>query len=195
MRGELIKLHKRLGTTIVYVTHDQVEAMTMGELVVVMKDGVVQQFGAPLEIYRQPRNIFVAEFIGSPAMNFLEGRIEIDSGQIIVGDQVMRISIAQVGIGAMKLPVNRQIVVGIRPEHLAIESEIQQESEAIAIEGMVEVVEPLGAETIMEVNCRGSSLLARIKGDTLPPVGKNIRLIAEVNRFYFFDQTSGNRIS
>lgn len=167
----------------------------MGELVVVMKDGVVQQFGAPLEIYRQPRNIFVAEFIGSPAMNFLEGRIEIDSGQIIVGDQVMRISIAQVGIGAMKLPVNRQIVVGIRPEHLAIESEIQQESEAIAIEGMVEVVEPLGAETIMEVNCRGSSLLARIKGDTLPPVGKNIRLIAEVNRFYFFDQTSGNRIS
>jgi multiple sugar transport system ATP-binding protein len=194
MRGELIKLHKRLGTTIVYVTHDQVEAMTMGEIVVVMKDGVVQQYGAPLEIYRDPQNLFVAEFIGSPAMNFLPGHIDANQRQIVSRGEAIRLPFDEGKFSDSGSLAFSEIVIGIRPEHLTIEQVARTVAGSIDIEGTVEVVEPLGAETIVEVNCRGSSLLARVKGDALPRMGESLRLAADLGRFYYFDRATGGRI-
>src|SRR5262249_23048852 len=160
-------LHKRLGTTIVYVTHDQVEAMTMGEMVVVMKDGVVQQSGSPMEVYRNPQNLFVAEFIGSPAMNFIPGRIDAARRAAVGEGEVFAVPVAD-GMLATAAAGRSEVVIGIRPEHLTVASPSDGSPSALRIEGTVEVVEPLGAETMVEVNCRGKRLLARIKGDALP---------------------------
>jgi multiple sugar transport system ATP-binding protein len=187
MRSELIKLHKRLGTTIVYVTHDQVEAMTMGELVVVMKDGVIQQQGAPLEIYNNPVNLFVAEFIGSPAMNFLRGTAE--------GGRVM-------APGGLSLPLPREVpaeadfVVGLRPEHLAVEPQAGFQP----LDSRVEVVEPLGAETIVEISVASATssaatLTARIRGETVPAVGSALRFHIDPARLYLFDRKTGDRLA
>jgi ABC-type sugar transport system ATPase subunit len=194
MRGELIKLHKRLGTTIVYVTHDQVEAMTMGQMVVVMKDGIVQQYGAPMEIYRNPRNLFVAEFIGSPAMNFLSGRFDILKRQALSTGGVFELPLDERMIRAAGTAVAGDIVIGIRPEHLTVAIEGSESKGDIHFEGTVEVVEPLGAETIIEVNCRGVGLLARVKGEILPEVGQTLNLRAESDHFYYFDKESGERV-
>ncbi|MDB6085404.1 MAG: carbohydrate transporter ATP-binding protein family [Gammaproteobacteria bacterium] len=191
MRGELIRLHKRLGTTVVYVTHDQVEAMTMGEIVVVMKDGAVQQAGAPLDIYRDPENLFVAEFIGSPSMNLLRGRA--DPGQRrVVSDQGGLHLPFDGTLGGERPSASREMVIGIRPEHLSIGP--GPAAGEVALEGVVEVVEPLGAETMVEFNCSGVRILARITGDVLPAVGETLRLCAELRRFYFFDAATGERI-
>jgi multiple sugar transport system ATP-binding protein len=194
MRGELIRLHKRLGTTIVYVTHDQVEAMTMGQIVVVMKDGVVQQYGTPLDIYREPQNLFVAEFIGSPAMNFLPGRIDAARHHIVGDSGTIRLPFDEKRFAASGSAANSEIVIGIRPEHLTIEAEARDLPGSIHMEGLVEVVEPLGAETIVEVNCPGGSVLARVKGDIVPSVGQKLRLGADLARFYYFDKATGRRL-
>ena len=183
MRSELIKLHKRLGTTIVYVTHDQVEAMTMGELVVVMKDGVIQQQGAPLEIYNDPVNRFVAEFIGSPAMNFFDGAVEPASGRVVAANGL-----------ELRLPPglaeDDPVVFGLRPEHLALEVRPGFQS----LDGVIEVTEPLGAETIVEVNVRGTSLTARLRGEQVPVAGSSIRLHVDPARLYLFHRDSGQRL-
>jgi multiple sugar transport system ATP-binding protein len=194
MRGELIRLHKRLGTTIVYVTHDQVEAMTMGEMVVVMKDGVVQQSGSPMEIYRSPDNIFVAEFIGSPAMNFIAGRIDVPKQSAIGDDNVIEIPVGDSILRTIGKAARPEVVIGIRPEHLTVASPSDSGRHALRIECTVEVVEPLGAETMVEVNCRGKRLLSRIKGDTLPTVGEKLILYADRDRFFYFDKETGRRL-
>jgi multiple sugar transport system ATP-binding protein len=183
MRSELIKLHKRLGTTIVYVTHDQVEAMTMGELVVVMKDGVIQQQGAPLEIYHDPVNLFVAEFIGSPSMNFFEGTFDSATGR----------AIADNGLG-VALPESAAaggpIVFGLRPEHLLMDPHPGCQT----IDGTIDVVEPLGAETILEVNVGGTALTARVNGERLPKMGSPARFHVDPKRLYLFRKSDGMRI-
>ena len=137
MRGELIRLHKRLGTTIVYVTHDQVEAMTMGQVVVVMKDGIVQQSGAPMDIYHSPHNIFVAEFIGSPAMNFLPGRIDVSRRAAVSDDEVVSIPVADSVVDAINASNTTKIVIGIRPEHLAVVKESDHGGDACRLDGIV----------------------------------------------------------
>jgi len=181
MRSELIKLHKRLGTTIVYVTHDQVEAMTMGELVVVMKDGVIQQKGAPLDIYNNPVNLFVAEFIGSPAMNFLPAKAE--NGRVAAPGGLSVPLPAQAAAGG-------DYVVGLRPEHLAVDPQPGFQ----AVDAKVDVVEPLGAETIVEVSVPGATMTARIRGETVPTVGSALRLHVDPSKLYLFDKASGARL-
>ena len=183
MRNELIKLHKRLEATIVYVTHDQVEAMTMGELVVVMKDGVIQQQGAPLEIYHDPVNMFVAEFIGSPSMNFFDGTVDAVNGTAVAGNGLR----CDLPAGAV---ASGPLVFGLRPEHL--QTEIQPGFQAI--DGTVEVVEPLGAETILEVSVCDMALTARISGELLPPIGSTLRFYIDSKRLYLFRKQDGTRI-
>src|SRR6201999_2277414 len=131
MRGEIKDLHQRLGTTTVYVTHDQIEAMTMADKIVVMQGGHVEQIGAPLELYDRPENIFVAGFIGSPAMNFLKG--QISDGAFAMGD----LSLALPGAG--RAAEGTQVVYGVRPEHWRLDPE--------GVPATVRVVEPTGAET------------------------------------------------
>jgi multiple sugar transport system ATP-binding protein len=193
MRSELIKLHKRLGTTIVYVTHDQVEAMTMGELVVVMNQGLVQQIGPPLQIYNDPNNLFVAEFIGSPAMNLFPARIDATHDSIMVGDGAFTIPLGSELANAARGPAPTPLVLGIRPEHFAVADGHQLPKEML-LDAQIEVVEPLGAETIIEVDCKGIPITARLRGDAVLKPGAAVRLGFDSARVYLFEEATGRRV-
>jgi multiple sugar transport system ATP-binding protein len=193
MRSELIKLHKRLGTTIVYVTHDQVEAMTMGELVVVINEGRVQQIGPPLQIYNDPNNLFVAEFIGSPAMNLFPARIDTDHDSIMVGDSAFTVPLGSELAHAVRRTTPTPLVLGIRPEHFAV-ADGQQSPKQMLLDAQIEVVEPLGAETIIEVDCKGIPITARLRGDDVLTPGAAVRLGFDSARVYLFDEATGSRV-
>jgi multiple sugar transport system ATP-binding protein len=178
MRTEIKELHQRLKTTTIYVTHDQIEAMTMADKIVVMHDGLVEQIGAPLEVYDRPANRFVAGFIGSPAMNFIPGKAS--SGRIaIAGDSY------SVPVDA-RLEENREVVLGIRPEHLEIAAD--------GFEAEVVVVEPTGSETQLFARLGGQEIAAvfRERHEFVP--GQRIRLRPRSDCLHLFDPSSGQRI-
>jgi multiple sugar transport system ATP-binding protein len=182
MRAEIKELHQRLKTTTIYVTHDQIEAMTMADKIVVMHDGIVEQIGAPLDLYDHPQNLFVAGFIGSPAMNFLNGRIVANG------------SAAFEGGGGLKIPLPRpasapsgKAVLGVRPEHLRI-------SDA-GFAAEVVVLEPTGSE--VQVLARlpgGEEIIAVFRERHLFRPGEMIRLAPEPGLVHLFDAESGRRI-
>ncbi|MBE1202762.1 sn-glycerol-3-phosphate ABC transporter ATP-binding protein UgpC [Aminobacter carboxidus] len=179
MRAEIKALHQRLKTTTVYVTHDQVEAMTMADKIVVMRDGLVEQQGSPLELYDRPRNMFVAGFIGSPSMNFIGGTIKkrrFVSGNGLLGHDTDISPMA--GDGA--------VILGVRPEHLSIDTS--------GIEATVLVVEQTGSETTVLLDAGGTrmTLLARERLTTVP--GETVRIAPDYSRLHFFDPASGLRL-
>ena len=163
MRTELARLHQRLKTTTVYVTHDQVEAMTLGDRIVVMRDGVIQQVGEPLEIYNRPANRFVAGFIGSPAMNFLEGKIE--AGCFVGCSVNFRLDELQVDDGP--------VVFGFRPEDVVAGDSA---GHPLLAEVSVDVVERMGHESVIYFDLEGAPMVARLKGDTAAKSGDRFRL-------------------
>jgi multiple sugar transport system ATP-binding protein len=178
MRTEIKALHQRLKTTSVYVTHDQIEAMTMADKIVVMNAGRVEQIGTPLQCYDNPANLFVAGFIGSPSMNFIPGRV---SGG--------RISLSQ-GIdfplhGKATLESNREVILGVRPEHLAVSSE--------GLPAEVVVVEPTGADTQIFCKLAGTDINAVVRERHEFHPGENIRLAPQLT--YLFDPASGARLA
>jgi len=181
MRFEIQKLHRRLGTTSLYVTHDQVEAMTLAQRMVVMNAGRAEQIGTPMEVYQNPATVFVAGFIGSPAMNFIDGR-SMDDGRIQLD-----------GSGVLIVPkapaAGKKITVGIRPEHLTP----SKPSEANLV-GRVEVIEALGADTLLHVAVAGSTIIARLPAGTPAEVGEPIALAADRDRIYMFDADTGARV-
>jgi multiple sugar transport system ATP-binding protein len=186
MRTEIKELQQRLQTTSVYVTHDQIEAMTMADKIVVMRDGNVEQMGGPLDVYDHPANTFVAGFIGSPAMNFLEGSLRRANGaaQVIMDDgTVLPITTAS---GAED---GRPVVCGIRPEHFALVGE----SEGLPAE--VAVVEPTGAETIVVFRFAGLALQVLFKERHVLAPGQKVALTPLPEAAHLFDRTSGMRIS
>ena len=176
MRASISKLHKRLGVTTVYVTHDQVEAMTMGSRIVVMKDGVIQQVDTPINLYDKPVNKFVGGFMGSPAMNFLVGTVQ--DGQIRGGGFGVRADSELTGkLGSHN---GKKVYMGIRPEDLHVSGNTEIPAEGHTISATVEVVEPLGAETIVIASVEGDqSLVARLDAHINPEVGTPIELIAD----------------
>jgi len=194
MRGELIKLQRRLSVTSIYVTHDQVEAMTMGEVVVIMRDGVVQQQGTPLSIYQDPDNLFVAQFLGSPAMNVFEGEHETDSGLVRAVEGGLTVDLGQQLCEHFAGAGTKRVVFGIRPEHLAIDAASAANDSRASVEGTVELVEALGADTIIEVDIFGTTLAAKIDADRTPNVGARVRLSLDPKRVYLFDRHSGERL-
>ncbi|MCB9525520.1 MAG: sn-glycerol-3-phosphate ABC transporter ATP-binding protein UgpC [Myxococcales bacterium] len=178
MRVELSKLHRSLGATSLYVTHDQVEAMTLADRIVLLKGGVVQQIGAPLELYDRPDNTFVATFIGSPAMNLLTGE-RTAAGVTGAGFQVAFQGAGQVG---------QPVVLGVRPEHLR-----PVEAGAAVFSGTVEVVEPMGSESF--VYCRhGEQLLVVRTKDAPPSPGALMHLAPEPGRLHLFDGATQGRL-
>jgi sn-glycerol 3-phosphate transport system ATP-binding protein len=181
MRFEIQKLHRRLGTTSLYVTHDQVEAMTLAQRMVVMNAGRAEQIGTPMEVYQNPATVFVAGFIGSPAMNFIDGRSE-DNGRIQLD-----------GSGALIVPkapaAGKKLTIGIRPEHLTP----SKPSEANLV-GSVEVIEALGADTLLHVAVAGRTIIARLPAGTPAEVGEPIALAADRDRIYMFDAETGARV-
>jgi sn-glycerol 3-phosphate transport system ATP-binding protein len=181
MRLEIQKLHRRLATTSLYVTHDQVEAMTLGERMIVMSAGRAEQVGTPMDVYANPATRFVAGFIGSPAMNFLAGRAGA-GGRVVLehGGEMRTGAAAEDG---------RAVSVGIRPEHLSPCAEADA-----MLTGVVEMVEQLGADTLVHVAHGGDLVVARLAQGVLPPVGSAVPLRADPARVCLFDADTGARI-
>ncbi|HSU64842.1 MAG TPA: sn-glycerol-3-phosphate ABC transporter ATP-binding protein UgpC [Burkholderiales bacterium] len=192
MRVELKRLHDRLETTAIYVTHDQVEAMTLGDRVVVMKDGVVQQEGEPLELYGRPVNRFVASFIGSPAMNFAEVSIAEAGGALWAETGGLRVKVPPAKAEALRRHAGRHVVLGVRPEALRIAG--GADSAEYAFDSVVEVVEPLGNEILLDVRAGANAMVARVDPATRVKVHEKVRLAFDPERLHFFDPGSGAAI-
>jgi multiple sugar transport system ATP-binding protein len=185
MRVELKRLHERLETTAIYVTHDQVEAMTLGSRVVVMKDGWVQQVGEPLEIYSRPANKFVAGFIGSPAMNFLPVTVSETNGTIFLETTGLRTKVPAEKASALKAYKGQPLTLGIRPEDLRVGS--GTDSSDLAFDAVVEVVEPLGSEILLNVSVGGQSVVCRVEPSVKARPHEKIRMAFVPERIHFFD--------
>ena len=184
MRAEISGLHNRLQATMIYVTHDQVEAMTMGDKIVVMKDGIIQQIGDPLTLYNQPLNRFVAGFIGSPPMNFLSVRLEGDGKNIVADEGNFKLNLAGPVTDLLGSYIGKEIIFGIRPEDLKFEPKA---TEGTYIKSSVEVIEPLGAETHLYVNTGSHQIIARVEPTVEVRVGEEAKFIPNLERAIFFD--------
>ncbi len=192
MRIEINKLHKRLKTTMIYVTHDQVEAMTMGDRIVVLKDGVIQQVDAPLELYNKPVNLFVAGFIGSPAMNFIRGELH-RNGELYFKTNDLQIKLTNIHAQRLKTYSKREIILGVRPEHFEIFEPGLHETFP-ALESEIEVVEPMGAETYAYLKKGKTSLSARLQPKESIKVGYTVKLALHPEKLHFFDPDSERAI-
>ncbi|MDK4724113.1 ABC transporter ATP-binding protein [Rhizobium sp. CNPSo 3968] len=200
MRTEIKRLHQTTGKTIVYVTHDQIEAMTLATKIAVMRDGVVQQFGTPAEIYNNPANMFVADFMGSPAMNLLSGKILKDSNGLAV-------SLERAAGEAMKLPIapsltslaayeDRNVVFGIRPEALTDPEGADRNARSLAENDcLIEVVEPAGSDTFAVTKLGGKEVVARLRADARINAGETARLAFNLDKVVFFDPQTQVRIA
>lgn len=188
MRAEIAKLHQRLNTTVIYVTHDQTEAMTMGDRIVVMKDGIIQQVGAPQEIYNHPNNMFVASFIGSPSMNFIRGNLLEEGGAIFFRAEGFNVRLPEGRYGLIrdKGVIGKPIVLGIRPENVSDEAMLMETFPESIINAEVEVVELLGAESYLYLNVVGQSLVARVAARSDVKTRTNVRLALDVNKVHLF---------
>jgi multiple sugar transport system ATP-binding protein len=179
MRTEIKALHQRLKTTTIYVTHDQVEAMTMADRIVVMRDGLVEQIGSPLGLYDQPRNLFVAGFIGSPSMNFIRGRLE---GGKFRGEGGVEVALGKTASGQD----GREVVCGIRPDKVGLGN---SGSEVVVV-----VVEPTGAETQVVVDAGGTQIVCLLRDRVAIRPGEKIRLTLDAKDVHLFDAATGARL-
>ncbi|MFJ1311654.1 ABC transporter ATP-binding protein [Agrobacterium sp. P15N1-A] len=184
LRAEIKQLHQRLGSTMIYVTHDQVEAMTMADRIVVLKDGHIQQIGAPQELYRNPRTRFVAGFIGAPAMNFLP--VQLSKGVATLPDGT------RIPVSVERRDYEGAAELGVRPEHLSLDSAHRASSSA-TISGPVQLIEPLGADTLALLDIAGNRLNCRLPGDMAPAPGEILTVSFDPDRCVLFDQ-AGARI-
>lgn len=192
MRAEIIKLHQRLQTTTIYVTHDQTEAMTMATRLVVMKDGVIQQIGTPKEVYEKPVNIFVASFIGSPSMNFFN--VKMVGDKVSIGNNSFDIPEKKLQkIRELKYQ-NKEVILGIRPEDIHINLDSSTQSGANSFTSRVDVAELMGAETILYFNFNGQEFIARANTRSEFQHGQDIELSFDLNRAHFFDKESNKRM-
>jgi len=191
MRVELKRLHERLETTAIYVTHDQVEAMTLGDRVVVMKDGLVQQVGDPLGIYSKPRNRFVAGFIGSPAMNFVECAVA-GNGELSVDAQGFRIVVPAAQKASLERYRGKPVTLGVRPED--IREATTDAPSGYGIDAVVEVVEPLGNEILLNVKVGQHWMVARIPPTSRVRLHEQVPLTLNPDRLHFFDKQTEQAI-
>jgi multiple sugar transport system ATP-binding protein len=192
MRAEIQKLHKRLQTTTIYVTHDQTEAMTMATRLVVMKDGVIQQVGAPKDVYDNPNNVFVGGFIGSPSMNFFTGVIK--DSDFIMGDVKIRIPEGKLKLLKEKGYGDKEIILGIRPEDIHDELVFIESTPDTKITAFIDVAELMGAETFLYSKVNDQDFIARVDSRTDIQGGESIELALDMNKAHFFDAETEERI-
>lgn len=192
MRAEIVKLHRRLKTTTIYVTHDQTEAMTMASRIVIMKDGLIQQVGSPKEVYNFPENRFVGGFIGSPAMNFFEGRI--DKGRYVMGDKMLDIPPQMMEMLKNEGYEGKSVTLGIRPEHIHVNNEDLSNIPTSEFEAVITVSELTGAETILHAVYAEQEFIARVEATTTIEPGHTATLAFDMAHVHFFDDETGNRI-
>lgn len=192
MRAEIAKLHRRLNTTTIYVTHDQTEAMTMATRLVVMKDGIIHQVGAPKEVYENPENIFVGGFIGSPSMNFFTGKLE--EGKFTINQTSIAIPEGKMKMLRTQGYVGKTVVLGVRPEDLHDEPLFIDASSGATIKATVDVSELTGAETMIYSQLDGQDFVARVDSRTVVNPGQIIELAFDMNKVHFFDAETESRI-
>ena len=193
MRAELSKLHDQLNTTIIYVTHDQVEAMTMGTKIVIMKDGVVNQVGTPMEIYDFPVNKFVAGFIGNPGMNFLPARIAPKDSTLYVDAGSFQLLIPPEKHSYLQSKAEREVILGIRPEHLQDVAFPDDSKITDSFKAVVEVVETLGAEVQLDVVCGEHNLVARVDPRTTAKRHQERELAVNMDKIHIFETEPPNQ--
>ncbi len=192
MRTEMKLMHQRLKTTTVYVTHDQIEAMTLGDKVAVMKDGIIQQFGTPKQIYNDPANLFVASFIGSPPMNFIPLRLQRKDGRLL--------ALLDSGQARCELPLgmqdagleDREVILGMRPEQIVLANGDANGLPSIRAE--VQVTEPTGPDTLVFVNLNDTKVCCRLAPDVAPAVGETLNLQFDPAKVLLFDAKTGERL-
>lgn len=187
MRAEIAKLHRRLATTTIYVTHDQTEAMTMADRIVIMKDGIIQQIGSPKEVYNTPNNVFVAGFIGSPAMNFFN--VVLNNGVISDGLGLrLRIPEGRNKVLVEKGYEGKEIIFGIRPEDIHSEEVVLQASPEATVKAEVVVSELLGAETMLYTRVGNTEFISKVDARDFHNPGETIELAFNINKAHFFDK-------
>lgn len=189
VRTDIAQLHRKLGTTMIYVTHDQVEAMTLGQRIVVLKDGVIQQIDTPMALYDRPVNLFVAGFLGSPAMNILRGTLQADAAGVSVLDGTWSAPLGPATIDPRWL--DRPVAVGVRPEHL----QPAQEGLGWAFEARIEGIEPVGNEIFVNLVSGNHALTMRVSPRPLPAVGETLKIAVQPDALHFFDAESSERLS
>ncbi len=192
MRAEIAKLHKRLDTTTIYVTHDQTEAMTMATRLVVMKDGIIQQVGAPKDVYEKPINVFVGGFIGSPAMNFFTGTLK--EGTIKIGEQTLEIPEFKMKMLRDQGYVGKDVILGIRPEDFHNEGAYFTKSPKTTFTTQIDVAELMGAEIMLYSTLEGQDFVARVDAKNIIQAGEKIDLALDMNKAHFFDKGTEHRI-
>jgi multiple sugar transport system ATP-binding protein len=185
MRVELKKLHLRLGTTAIYVTHDQVEAMTLGDRVVVMKDGLVQQVGEPLELYNQPANKFVAGFIGSPAMNFASVTVTEANGSLVAETSGLRIKLPDETAQRLRGHIGHEVTLGVRPEDLTVAGAADLDHPCF--DAVIEVVEQLGSEILLDMKVGEGVMVASVEPTVRVKVRDKLRFAMRPSRLHVFD--------
>jgi multiple sugar transport system ATP-binding protein len=184
-RAEIARLHQRLGTTTIYVTHDQVEAMTMGDRIAVMRDGLLQQIGSPQELYDHPVNIFVAGFIGSPSMNFATATA--DGKDLVLGGVKLELT-GQQARAADSRPDGANVLIGFRPEHIELAN--GQSAEAVRFPAKVDVVEYLGNEELIHAQTEGNEIVALLPSDKKVVVGDTVNFTVPMDKLHIFDPES-----
>ncbi len=186
-RAEIKKLQARLQTTTIYVTHDQVEAMTMGDRIVVMRDGLVQQVDSPLNLYEKPANLFVAGFIGSPAMNFIEATIGSRNGQTVVDADSFKMDIPADIAAHAKDWTGRKVIFGIRPEDIQDRAFARDINPAWGLRAMVDVHEPLGSDVILYLSTGPHSIVARVDAHSDAKMGQQADVVFNMRKMHLFD--------
>ena len=189
MRIELARLHRQLGATMIYVTHDQVEAMTLGQRIVVLDRGRIQQIDTPLQLYRRPANRFVAGFLGSPAMNFLPGRLDRGGANLDLGTQVLRLDGDGAAFPGSAGGEGRDVVLGVRPEHVFLESPAAPVGPSLP--ATLEAVEPTGAELHLILRCGAMEVIARMAPRPVPEPGTTVQLRLAAEHLQFFSAEPG----
>lgn len=190
MRVEIARLHRQLDTTMIYVTHDQVEAMTLGQRIVVLDGGRIQQIDTPMRLYERPANLFVAGFLGSPAMNLLRGRLQrAGNWRLDTANDVLDLGDLPAQATALQAWIGREMTLGVRPEDLQ-----PAKDGAAMLTAVVEVIEPVGNETFLNLRYGDHALVSRVTPCQIPGQGSLLPMCMHTDRLHFFDTTSGMRI-
>jgi multiple sugar transport system ATP-binding protein len=195
MRAEISKLHRRLGATIIYVTHDQVEAMTMADRIFIMHNGALQQTGAPMEVYGKPANRFVAGFIGSPAMNFIEAKVALEDGAVFIEAAGFRVRAPETFFPRLQPYIGRPVIFGVRPEDMSLHDAATGTGNGNTITANADVVETLGSEIFVYLTCEDQSIVARMEVPDCPPtVGQLLEVDLKMQKTHIFDTETSRAI-
>jgi len=187
MRSEIKKLQRRIKVTTIYVTHDQVEAMTMGDRIAVMNSGKILQVGKPQDVYLRPKNLFVAGFVGSPQMNFIEARVEIGKGLVLLKSGGFQLGLRGEFIDLLRKYDGSEVIIGIRPEHLRLGKAISEEGLPI-IKGTVDFIEALGSDIIVHVDMGPKIIVVKASGIKPPAIGESVNVFFELSNMHLFDK-------